>query len=119
MRRLDWIPVCLLVLVGLGLLLLPREVGGTFTVTCDGEVLGTYPLGEDRVIPVETSFGSNVLTVSGGAVSVTEADCPGGDCTHTASVSRAGETIVCLPHRLIVSVNGASEGPDAVTGGAK
>ena len=42
-----------------------------------------------------------------------------GDCLHTGAVSRSGQSIVCLPARVIVQLVGGSEadpGVDAVIG---
>ncbi|MEG1918380.1 MAG: NusG domain II-containing protein, partial [Oscillospiraceae bacterium] len=40
-------------------------------------------------------------------VAVTAADCPTQDCVHTGKITRAGQSIVCLPNRLIVELSGA------------
>lgn len=48
----------------------------------------------------------NVLQIKEGEVSITEADCPDLICVHHKPVSRQGETIVCLPHKLLVEVVG-------------
>ena len=56
------------------------------------------------------------VTAVGGAVSVTESNCPGQDCVHSGAVSRAGQSIVCLPARIVVELAGAADGYDLVTG---
>jgi hypothetical protein len=30
------------------------------------------------------------------------ADCPGGDCVRAGTIKNAGESVVCLPHKLTV-----------------
>ena len=35
-----------------------------------------------------------------------EADCPDLICVHHKPISRQGESIVCLPHKVIVEVTG-------------
>lgn len=78
----------------------------------NGELLKTVPLSEDCEFTVESGLGFNVVTVSGGAVSVTEADCPDKVCVRTGAVSGA-VPIVCLPHRLEIRVVNGSEAVDA------
>jgi len=56
------------------------------------------------------------VTATGGVVSVTQSDCPGQDCVHSGAVSRAGQSIVCLPARIVVELVGAADGYDLVTG---
>ena len=55
------------------------------------------------------------LTKQGAAV--LESTCPGQDCLHTGTVTRAGESIVCLPNQLILRLEGTQhDGVDAVLG---
>lgn len=66
----------------------------------------TYDLplsGSDELV-VRSSAGVNVVRVEEGAVLVAEADCPNQDCVCQGSISSAGQQIVCLPNKLVVSV---------------
>lgn len=98
----------------LALALRPGEDGGTAVVLLDGEEIGRYALSEDRTVRIgEEDF--NVLVIRDGAAAVTEANCGDHTCVRTGAVRRAGEQIVCLPHRLIVRIAGGERGPlDAV-----
>ncbi len=79
-------------------------------VTIDGNIYGEYPLSEDVVERVELPDGSyNVLTIAEGYASVTEASCPDQICVHHNHVKYAGETIVCLPNKLVVEINGGED----------
>lgn len=52
-------------------------------------------------------------------VQVTASDCPTQDCVHTGTITRAGQSIVCLPARVIIQLEGTPEndgGPDLVVG---
>lgn len=64
----------------------------------------TMPLSEDGTLTVASSAGTNVVEVQGGKVRVSEADCPNQDCVEQGWVSKAGQQIVCLPHKLVVTV---------------
>lgn len=101
-----------LVLIGLaslGFLISGKDSGNTVNITVDGEPYGSYPLAVDRVIDVDTEFGHNQITISGGRVWVSETDCTGHDCEHFGKISLAKQSIMCLPHKLIVSVSGKSD----------
>ena len=52
----------------------------------------------------------NTVRIKGGKVSVTEASCKNQVCVKHAAISAAGESIVCLPNRLVVSIEGSGEG---------
>lgn len=52
-------------------------------------------------------------------IRVVESDCPTQDCVHTGEIYRAGQSIVCLPARIIIALEGtpeSGEGPDLVIG---
>ena len=55
-----------------------------------------------------------LVTVDGDRVA--ESDCPGQDCVHTGTITRAGQSIVCLPEQVVVQLTGGGGGPDAVLG---
>ena len=47
---------------------------------------------------------------------VTEADCPGQDCVRTGVITRAGQSIVCLPGRIMITLQGADDSYDLIAG---
>ena len=58
----------------------------------------------------------NVLVIREGKARVEEATCPDGICAAHKPISREGESIVCLPHRVVITVhaeNGDQE-PDII-----
>ena len=118
-RKADWIflavTVCLIAALLFFFSFFRGEAGGSVVVTVDRTVYGTYPLSEDAVISIDTEDGHNVLTIRGGEAKMTEADCPDRLCVHQKADSRSRETIVCLPHKVVVSVESRKEsGLDAV-----
>lgn len=56
---------------------------------------------------VETGRGKNIITVENGAIAVVDADCPARVCVRQGPISRPGEVIACLPHRLLIEVREA------------
>ena len=64
----------------------------------------TMPLSQDDVLTVASSAGTNVIEVQAGKVRVSEADCPNQDCVEQGWISKAGQQIVCLPHKLVVNI---------------
>ena len=80
-------------------------------VMLDGEVYAEYPLEEDRRVQIKCvqEEGTNMLVIEDGSVSVTEADCPDKLCVKQRCISKDGESIVCLPHKLVITVVGGEE----------
>lgn len=119
-RRNDWIFILSLLLIvslaGVALFFLRGE-GDTVIVTVEGEIYGTYPLDRDITVEIRTGYEErNVLVIREGKARVEEATCPDGICAAHRPISREGESIVCLPHRVVITVhaeNGDQE-PDII-----
>ena len=81
-----------------------NKQSGQVQILVDGEPYGTYSLYDSLEIKVETPNGYNVVKISDGVARVTEADCPDKICVNHKPVSDIGETIICLPHKVVVEV---------------
>ena len=101
------------------LMLLPApSAPARAVVRQNGAVLYTLPLEADVEKEVLSPDGSgfNLIRVQGGTVYIADADCPDRTCVRMGAISRAGETLVCLPHRLTITLEGAADSAlDAVT----
>ncbi len=101
------VAIVLIATVGLLLFVLTKEEGSTVAVKIDGVVTDTYPLSENIEVLIKTGENDeniNVLTIEDGKASISEADCPDKICVETRAVSFVGETIVCLPHKLVIEI---------------
>lgn len=123
-RRATWgdLVVGLVILIAavfLVLCLFSRDKSAvTAQVTLDGQVLLSCrleELEEPLNVPVDGEHRL-VLELSADGVRVLEAQCPGEDCAHMGTITRAGEQIVCLPNRLVVTLQGEGANYDAMTG---
>lgn len=91
-----------------------RGEGDAVTVTVDGVLFGEYSLSTDRTVEIQTGEHQdqlNLLVIENGQARVVEASCPDGICAAHKPISRSGESIVCLPHRVVVTVKATD--PDA------
>ena len=111
------VALAVLVLAGLSLLLFPDgAVGRTAIVTVDGRELVRLELSQPGEYQLDTDYPITLI-VKDGTVRVGESQCPGQDCLRTGTICRHGQTIVCLPNRLVVSILGTNNNDvDAVTG---
>lgn len=112
---------------------------GTVVVTVDGQEADRFPL--ESLLEGPRTYSNNGYTLelayglrgaeSGppldhtppageAGVRAAWADCPTQDCVRTGLITRSGQSIVCLPARIIVQLTGVeSEAPggvDAVVG---
>jgi len=108
-RRNDFVFILALVIicasVGLAFFLLRGE-GDVAVVTVDGNTFGTYSLSDDISVEITNESGvcTNILIIKGGKAHVQMADCPDGICVAHKPISREGESIVCLPNRVVITV---------------
>ena len=83
----------------------PSESLSRAEISVDGKAVMELDLSEYQVLTVDGAGGGyNRIQVRDGAVSVLEASCPDKVCVHTGTVRYPGETIVCLPNRMIITV---------------
>lgn len=98
----------ILFIVALSLVLIvafsSSDKGAKALVTVDGQILGEYSLRTDLNKEIKTQYGKNTVIISNGECYVTDADCRDGICVSRGKISKVGESIVCLPHKLIVEI---------------
>lgn len=78
--------------------------GAEAVVTVGGSEAVRLPLDKDTDYLLETDFGTHTVIVQDGQVSIASAPCPDLICVHHAPVSQRGETIICLPCGVVVTV---------------
>ena len=107
LQKKDWILIAIIVFVaGLAFLLHGLIVGkgaGCVTVKVKGEIQGVYSLAEDRVI--EINDGTNILKIRNGTADMAKANCPDKLCVNQRAISKNGESIICLPNEVVVTVD--------------
>ena len=98
--------VLLIAAIGLAAYLIFAKNGERVVVTLDGEHYADYPLDEDisLTINAKDGVGTNLLVISDGRAYVTEASCPDLICVNHRPIWREGEAIVCLPNKVVVSI---------------
>lgn len=116
MKRNDLILAAAVLVVAAAILALQffRQDSGEHVVeiSVDGELFGTYDLTDDRTI--ETG-GTNRVVIEDGSAHMEWADCPDQICVNHRAISKNGESIICLPNQVVVTVVSSEEsGLDAV-----
>ena len=116
-RRIDIIVIASLLLLSLIVLLvisLAKKEGAIARVEIGGEIVGEYPLDVNKEYSL--NGGTNVLTIKDGAAYMTYSECPDHTCERVGKIKFVGETIVCLPNKVSVTIIGNSDdGVDLVS----
>ncbi len=84
-----------------------REVGGSVTVRVDGVLVAEYSLAADGEYSL--SGGKNILVIEDGCAYMKSASCPDKTCVGVGRIKYAGQSIICLPNRVVVTVVGEGD----------
>lgn len=81
------------------------------------ESLDLAAVAEPYEIVVSNDSGLNVIEIERGRIRVSKADCRDGICVRQGWISSGVTPVVCLPNRLVISLEGSSgQDLDAVVG---
>ena len=117
-RKADIILLIVLVVVGLAssaYVAMSRTTGETVIIEQNGKMYGKYSLFENTTVTIEGKHCTNVVTISGGQAKMESSTCKNQICVRHAAISEGGESIICLPNRVVVRVEGRGGGYDAVS----
>ncbi len=89
--------------------------GGEYvSVTYDGVEISRYSLADDREVNLAplTAENYNVLIIKDGEAYISRASCPDGICKGHRAIKNKGESIVCLPNKIVVTITGENDSHD-------
>lgn len=82
-----------------------RASGKEAVVYQNGKETMRFALSEDVTVTLTNGENSeNEMVIENYKVSVHWADCPDQICVKQGEISKEGETIVCLPHKLVIKI---------------
>ena len=99
--------ILVIAVAGLLLMNLNKTQGDFAVVKIDGVEKYRYPLIENVTVDIVTGKEGeniNILVIKDGEAFMTEADCPDGICVAHRPIKNTGESIVCLPHKIVVEI---------------
>lgn len=117
-KKADIILFICLILIGGGLSYLAfsgSSTGDLVVVKVNGEIYGKYSLSKDRTITVNRNGHMNKITIKGGKVQVSKSSCKNQICVKQGSISTTHQSIVCIPNRVVVSIEGKGGEYDVIS----
>lgn len=112
MKKNDFILIGIIVAIALvcfGVFQVMKKDGASVTVTVDGKQYGTYSLLKDDIVEIKSDYGTNQLVIKDHIAKMEDASCPDKLCIHQHAIDKTGQTIVCLPNKVVVTVENAEE----------
>ncbi len=98
----------IIITVCLGLIILFNNYskpGVEVRIMVDGKLIDSFNISHDVETTVTTKNGKNTVIIENGEVYVQDADCPDKICVNHKPISNTGETIICLPHKLVIEIS--------------
>lgn len=96
----------LVIIVIVSILLRPQSKGNIVKVTLNKEVYGYYDLNKNQTIHINKE---NTLKIEKHKIKMISATCPDHLCIKQGAINKKGQSIICLPHKLIVEVVSGDE----------
>ena len=117
-KKADIILFICLILIGGALSYLAfsgSSTGDLVVVKVNGEIYGKYSLSKDRTITVNRDGHMNKITIKRGKVQVSKSSCKNQICVKQGSISTTHQSIVCIPNRVVVSIEGKDGEYDVIS----
>lgn len=83
-----------------------QDEGVWVVVYQDGEEIERYSIEEEGFYTINES---NTFEIRDGIVDMIDADCKNQICVNHIAIDSVGETIVCLPNKIVVAIEGEKE----------
>lgn len=78
-------------------------------IKVEGKLYKNIPLsshsGENSFI-IESSKGKNKIIIKDNSIAIEEADCLDSLCIKQGFISKVGENVICLPHKVVIEIKG-------------
>ncbi|HBE09567.1 MAG: NusG domain II-containing protein [Eubacterium sp.] len=108
MTKADLILLIMIIILGTGTFFLVKMLareGKHVRVSVDGKVLMTVPLDKNDSYEIKGYDGGyNRLVIKDNKAYISEADCPDRLCVKQGRIGKEQETVICLPHRVVVEI---------------
>ena len=88
--------------------------GDVVEVYSQSKLIKKVPLDTDTEFEVKIDNHVNVIRVENGFVFILDADCPDKLCKKQGKIRNSGETIICLPNKIVIRVDAEKQNSDAV-----
>jgi len=102
--------VFLSVLFG-GVLYIYNKKGDDAYIYSDGELIKIMPLNTNDEFLYEYDGHYNIIIVENGYIYVKESDCDDKVCIIKGKINKVGDSIICLPHKLVITIKGEGDNP--------
>ncbi len=90
--------------------LLAPQGDDTIVIEQNGKLYASYQrstLQKENTIEIQTEYGHHQIAISNQGARVLKTDCKDKQCV--GEISKAGDMLICLPHKLVIKICGNGE----------
>ena len=98
-RRLDIIILIVLIVIAIG-----SWIAVTVLFDVNGDYVEVIVDNHDGEYQVDDGEYSNIITIKNREVYMKSSDCPDQICVKQGKIKKQGESIICLPHKLVIRI---------------
>jgi len=118
-RPADIILIIILTTISLSGFILQKgltQQGKFYIVEINGKMLYRLLLATDTLFTIRGRTGDITIEAKNSRVRISESSCPLKLCVKTGWINKPGESIICVPNKLAIHIQGSNKGVvDAVT----
>src|SRR3712207_4472820 len=108
MKKRDIILIIIVVIV-IGQLLfiskfMNRASADKVVIYFNNKLYKEYPINDKETIKIKSGGIDNVISIHDGGVEMIHANCPDKVCVKTGFISKPGQSIVCIPHKINIKI---------------
>lgn len=110
MKKRDFILIIMIIFLAAVVWILTsvfnHGTGRQLLISVDNQEYGVYDLDENQVISIGDT---NECQIENGEVLMIFGDCPDKVCVHSAGISKSGQTIICMPNKIVLEIVGSED----------
>lgn len=108
LTKIDFIMMAVILIIASSLFIFYKSTqkeAGFVRIKINNKLIREQALDKNDAFEVTDNHGGvNKIVIANSSVKVTEANCSDLVCTYQKPISKSGESIICLPHKLVVEV---------------
>lgn len=108
--------ILLVALLSIILISVLKKPGQYVVVEKNQEEIDRYLLSENREIKIDIDENRyNILVIENNKAYIKDASCPDQICVKHTKISKTGETITCLPNKVVIKIEGTNQEVDVMS----
>lgn len=84
--------------------LLRNDEADTVVIYVDGKIEKKLDLNKNQEYKVNVDNGYNIIRIKDKKAKIKESDCSNQTCVNMGTISKDGQTLICLPHKVEVTI---------------